>query len=121
MAKDKDAGGKSRSERSELSETIDLLKRYVLQETVGPLKGLGRVLIFGMAGAFLLGIGLVVLVLAVLRALQEETGRTFAGHWSWAPYLLTLVAALIALGIVVLMAVRGASRNRRRGEKVMTP
>ena len=116
MAKDKDGKDKS---RSELSETIDLLKRYVLQETVGPLKGIGRVLIFGLTGAFLLGIGLVVLDVAVLRALQEETGRTFAGHWSWAPYLLALAAALVALALVVTMAVRGASRGRRRADKAV--
>jgi hypothetical protein len=116
VAKDKGGG-----RLAELSETIDLLKRYVLQETVGPLKGLGRVLLFGLSGAFLLGVGLVVLLLALLRALQEETGHTFAGHWSWAPYLLTLAAAVIVLGLVVVAAVRGASRGRRRTDEAVAP
>lgn len=118
MAKDKDKGG---GRLSELSETIDLIKRYVLQETVGPLKGLGRVLLFGLSGAFLLGIGLVVLALSLLRALQEETGHTFAGHWSWAPYLLTLAAAVIVLGLVVVAAVRAASRGGRSSDKAVAP
>lgn len=118
MAKDKAKGG---GRLSEVSETIDLLKRYVLQETVGPLKGLGRLLLFGLSGAFLLGIGLVVLLVALLRALQEETGHTFAGHWSWAPYLLTLAAALLVLGLVVVATVRGASRGRRGSEEAVAP
>lgn len=120
MAKDK-AKDKGGGRVSQLSETFDLLKRYVLQETVGPLKGLGRVLLFGLSGAFLLGIGLVVLLLALLRALQEETGHTFAGHWSWAPYLLALAAALIVLGLVVMAAVRAASRSRRGSDEAVAP
>jgi hypothetical protein len=102
---------------SQLSETLDLLKRYVLQETVGPMRGIGRILLFGLVGAFLLGIGLVVLDLAVLRALQTETGRAFAGHWNFAPYLLAVAASLVVLGGVIFVAVRGGpARARRRDD-----
>jgi hypothetical protein len=94
MTQPDDGGGRA----SELSETIDLLKRYVVQETLTPMKAIGRMLAYGLSGAFLLGIGLVVLDIAALRALQDETGRTFAGHWSWAPYLLAIVVAVLLLG-----------------------
>jgi hypothetical protein len=101
-------------EPSQLSETIDLLKRYVVQETLGPLKGLGRVLLFGVLGGFLLAIGLVILVLAVLRLLQDETGSTFQGHLSWLPYMCALATALIAAGSVVWVATRGGSKGKAK-------
>ena len=81
------------------SELWDLVRAYAKQETVEPLKGLGRFIAFGLAGSALLGIGLVLLAVAGLRALQTETGSTFDGNWSWAPYLIVLAvcAALLAL------------------------
>jgi hypothetical protein len=65
--------------------TVDLLKRYVMQETLGPLKQIGRILGYGIGGALSLAVGLVLLIVAVLRVLQEDTGRFFAGHWNWVP------------------------------------
>ena len=32
------------------------------------------------------------LALSGLRALQDETGDTFTGDWSWVPYLIMFVA-----------------------------
>jgi hypothetical protein len=82
-------------------ELWELTKGYARQETVDPLKGVGRYLAFGVAGSLLLGVGVVLLLLAGLRALQTETGTTFTGNWSWVPYLIVLVvgAALIVLAI----------------------
>lgn len=84
--------------KAELSELVSLLRRYVVQETVGPLKSVARTLAFGAAAAVLFGIGGVLLLVGLLRVLQTETGTVFAGGWSWAPYFLTLVAAVMALG-----------------------
>jgi putative superfamily III holin-X len=83
------------------SELFELTKSYARQETVDPLKGVGRYLALGVGGAFALGIGVILLMLAGLRALQTETGSTFTGNWSWLPYLIVLVVAtaLIALAI----------------------
>lgn len=83
------------------AELWDMVRSYAKQETVEPLKGLGRFLAFGAAGSLLLGIGTVLLAIAGLRALQTETGSTFDGSWSWAPYLIVLVgcAVLIALAM----------------------
>jgi hypothetical protein len=69
-----------------------LVVGYVKQETVEPIKGVGRFLAFGLAGSALIGLGLVVMFLGVLRLLQDETGDTFDGHLKFVPYLLTLVA-----------------------------
>lgn len=79
---------------AELFDVKELVIAYVKQETIEPIKGLGRFLAFGMLGSFLLSVGMLMLVLAGLRALQTETGTTFSGNWSWAPYLIVFVAAL---------------------------
>jgi len=88
------------------AELWELTKGYVRQETVDPLKGVGRYLAFGVAGSLLLGVGVILLLVAGLRALQTETGTTFTGNWSWAPYLVVLVvgAALIALAVSRIMS-----------------
>jgi hypothetical protein len=83
------------------SELWELTRTYAKQETVDPLKGVGRYLAYGVAGALLLGIGVILLMLSGLRALQTETGTWFTGNLSWIPYIIVLVvgAALIALAL----------------------
>jgi hypothetical protein len=95
------------------TELWELTKSYAMQETIEPLKGLPRFLGAGLAGALLLGTGVVLLLLAGLRALQTETDTMFTGSWSWAPYLITLVvgALLSALAASRISKKRkGASR-----------
>lgn len=75
------------------TELWGLTKDYARQETVEPLKGVGRYLGYGAAGALLLGIGVILLMLAGLRALQTETGDALDGNLSWLPYLIVLVVA----------------------------
>jgi hypothetical protein len=81
-------------------ELRDLVVTYVKQETIVPLRQLGRYIGFGIAGALLLGLGVVLLGVGGLRALQTETGETFTGDWSWAPYLIVFVALLLGGAIV---------------------
>ena len=86
----------------QLGEAINLVKEYARQETLGPLRGAGRWLGFGAAGAVLLGFGSALLVLGVLRVLQVDTGDTFRGRWmSLLPYLIALVVAAIVIGLAV--------------------
>lgn len=94
-------------------ELWELVVAYAKQETVDPLKRLGRFLGYGVPGAVLTGIGLVLLSLAGLRALQTETGDTFDGSWSWAPYGILLVASTL----VALLAARAIGANKRRARK----
>jgi predicted cobalt transporter CbtA len=95
-----------------VQELWDLVVAYARQETIEPLKGLGRFVAFGVGGSLLVGIGVVLLLLAGLRALQEEATSTFDGNWSWAPYLLTLVAAGIIIGLAVWAVGRGQQKRR---------
>ena len=99
--------GSNKSIPETLSELKDLTVTYAKQETIDPLKGLGRFIAAGVAGSLLLGIGLVLWALAGLRALQTETDDTFDGDYTWAPYLIVLAGALI----FILLAVRRIGRK----------
>ncbi len=83
------------------TELLDLVRAYAKQETIEPIKGLGRFVAFGVAGSLLLGTGSVLLALAVLRAVQTETGSVFDGNWSFAPYLLVVVACLVVAALAM--------------------
>jgi len=85
-----------------------LVVTYLKQETVEPAKGLARFVALGVAGSFALGLGLVLLAVAGLRALQEQAGSTFSAHWSWAPY--GIVAAAVV--IITIFAVTAIGRGR---------
>jgi hypothetical protein len=87
---------------------------YAKQETLGPLKGLGRFVAFGVAGSVFLAIGLGVLLLAGLRAMQTETGTTFSGTRTWMPYLATAGAAVVIAGLAGWRIARGPARRRRK-------
>jgi cell division protein FtsX len=95
------------------SELKDLVVAYARQETVEPLKSLVRFGVFGVLGSVILSVGLMLLALAVLRALQSETGATFGGNLSWAPYLLTVLACVTVAGL----AGRAIGRQRRKRER----
>jgi hypothetical protein len=92
-------------------ELRDLVVAYVKQETLVPLRQLGRYIGFGILGALLLGLGVVLLGVGGLRALQTETGDTFARDWSWGPYGIVFVALLT--GGVTTWKVRNMRADRR--------
>lgn len=94
-----------------LRELWELIVAYFKQETVVPLQQLGRYIAFGLIGALLLGIGALLLAMAGLRALQEETGSALTGNWSWAPYAIMFVV-LVAGGAITWKA-RSVRRERR--------
>ena len=65
---DRGKGGLRRSGDDAFRLTVD----YVKQETFAPLKGLGRFLLWGIAGSVAIAIGLLLLLVGVLRLLQER-------------------------------------------------
>lgn len=83
------------------TEIWEMSVAYAKQETIDPLRGLGRYLGYGVGGAIALGFGVAMLLLAGLRALQTETGSTFTGNWSWAPYLIVLAVGIVFIGLAV--------------------
>jgi hypothetical protein len=93
------------------SDVIQLVLAYVKQETIGPLRQLGRFLIYGIAGSVALAIGAVLGLVAVLRLLQEETG-TFHGSLSWIPYLIVSVLAIVIIGLAAWRITSGRGARR---------
>jgi len=91
-----------KAEDASVGEVIDFVKAYALQETVGPLKGAGRWLGFGVGGALALGFGLLLMLVGLLRLLQTEWERSATGSLSWLAYLITLVVAAVLLAVTVL-------------------
>jgi hypothetical protein len=87
-----------------------LVVGYAKQETLDPIRGLGRFLGFGLAGALAGSLGVVLLLLGGLRLLQTETGSAFSGRRTFIPYLLVLVVS----GGVAAGALKARSRGQRR-------
>jgi len=97
----RDAGG----------ESLQLVVDYVKQETVEPITSPKRFLTYGALGSFLLGLGLMFYLIAILRVLQEETG-VFQGNWSWVPYLIDAAVAIVVMFFVAQRITAGPATRR---------
>ncbi len=98
-------------EQVSVGDVVDLVKTYAKQETLGPLRGAGKWLGMGAAGAMLLGLGLVIVLLGLLRLIQTEWDRAATGAWSWLSYLIVLVVTVVLL-VIVLRRIGRDSLNR---------
>ncbi len=108
----KDNQRKSRADKGTgevIGELWALVKDYAKQETVDPLKRLGRFVGFGAPGSILLGLGGLFIMLGALRALQTETGRHLTGSLTWVPYAATFVVT----ALFALFAVKAIGRTRK--------
>jgi hypothetical protein len=84
----------------QITELKDLVAGYAKQQTVDPLKTLGRYLGYGFAGSMVMGLGFFLLLLALLRGLQQFTvfndpSQIDGGTFSWAPYFITAAAGTV--------------------------
>lgn len=89
-------------------ELVDLTVAYAKQETVDPLRTLGRRVGLGVLGAAIASVGLVFLLVGVLRLVQVELA--FGGTMSWVPYLVALVVAGAVAGFALTQIGRGRGR-----------
>lgn len=92
--------------KSQFSEFIELVIGYLKQETLGPVSRLGRYVLFGLAGSLSMAAGVVLIVVGLLRLLQDETGTAFSGNLSWLPYLISAVLAIFVVALGVLGIVK---------------
>ena len=99
--------GGDKSVATVVSELWTLTVDYAKQEIKDPLTGLVAYVAWGVATMLLVGIGSVLLAVGALRALQTETGSTFDGNLSWAPYGIVLAGAIVVLGLVGALIMRG--------------
>lgn len=107
------AKGKSKGIPGEAQDVLQLVVAYAKQETIDPVRNLGRFVAWGLGGALLGSVGAVLLLLGGLRLLQTETGSTFKGDgWrSAVPYVLVLVVS----GVIAGGALKARSRGERKG------
>ncbi|HVN51996.1 MAG TPA: phage holin family protein [Acidimicrobiales bacterium] len=94
-----------------VQELFDLLKAYAQQETLEPFKRLGVYLAWGGSGSALMSVGVFFVALSALRALQTQTGSTFAGPWSWVPYFIVAVGLGLVIGLAVWKITRSGPRE----------
>ena len=106
------AGRQSEDESlpTQVQELWQLVVGYAKQETLAPIKGLGRFVGFGLGAALSGSLGVVLLLLGGLRLLQTETGSAFKGWRSFIPYVVVLVIS----GGTAFGALRASSRGPRR-------
>ncbi|MEI7623194.1 MAG: hypothetical protein WCJ88_06535 [Actinomycetes bacterium] len=97
----------SKSVAEIVQDLWDLLVAYARQETLDPLRNIGRYLLFGVGGMIVITIGVFMFGLSALRALQTQTGDVFVGFWSWVPYLIVAVV----LGGLVTLAISRIGRG----------
>ncbi len=103
--------------RASGTDAAQLVIDYIKQETLTPLRGLGRYILFGVAGSVALAVGLVILAVAFLRFLQGETDGAFDGNLSWVPYLIVTVVVVAVAAVAVVSVSRGQRRRPPAPEK----
>jgi hypothetical protein len=93
-------------------DAFQLTVDYLKQETVEPLKGLGRFLYMGIAGSFFLAGGILLILIGVLRLLQTETGAALTGDWSWVPYAVVVVLGIGVIGVAAWRITAGPGQQK---------
>jgi Putative Actinobacterial Holin-X, holin superfamily III len=95
------------------SELWELVLNYAKQETLDPLKALGRFVAFGVAGGVCIALGFLMVGLGGLRAIQTETGAHLSGNLAWVPYLAVVVFCLV-VAVVFVSRIAKAPRGQTR-------
>lgn len=111
------AGGTRQQDKGlgdNVSDIWELVRAYAKQETIDPLKSIGRFLAWGIPGAVLTSLGLLFGALALLRALQAETGAHLTGSWTWVPYLATFVVAILLAALFAWAVTRPFRKDGTR-------
>lgn len=104
---------KSASEQSTgdvVADLWQLVRDYAKQETVDPLRTIGRFVGLGLVGAVLLSLGIFFAVLAILRGIQQEGGSQVTGSWNFVPYLVAFVVCVL-VGALAARAIKKPVRD----------
>ena len=98
--------GEHEGVREVISDLWQLVRDYAKQEMVDPLLMLKEFFLFGVLGALSLCLGLGFGALAIIRALQTETGDHLTGSNTWIPYFVAIVFTGAAVGVCVWLIKR---------------
>lgn len=107
---------KASSIRSDVEEIRALAIKYIKEETVQPIKELGRFVAYGTIGSIFVGFGTTLLLLGALRFLQEQF-KVLDGSLSWLPYFIVVALAGSVIGITAWRIVSGAAKRRLKESK----
>jgi hypothetical protein len=88
-------------------DVLDLVVSYAKQETIEPLRGAIRWILWGLASMAFICTGLVILVLGVVRATQDVLGESFQHSWSFVSYFVGVTAC----GLVVAFALSSIKKD----------
>lgn len=102
------ASKESKSTGEVVSELWGLLKDYGKQETIDPLKTLGRFVAWGSAASVCFAIAGTLFAVAILRVLQIEGRRWLGGNWSPVAYVL----ALIVVSLVAYLSIKQIKKRK---------
>jgi Putative Actinobacterial Holin-X, holin superfamily III len=90
--------------------------RYIKEETIQPIKDLGRFVLWGSLGSLFVGFGAVLLLIGSLRYLQWQF-PVLDGTLSWLPYLIVAVLSLIVMALTAWRVVSGTAKRRLKTTK----
>ena len=88
------------SVQRDLDEIKALALRYIKEETIQPIKEMGRFVLWGAVGSLLVGFGYFFLLFGALRFLQDQF-KVLDGSLSWIPYLIVVVLAALVMALTV--------------------
>ena len=88
-------------------DVLDLVVSYAKQETIEPLRGAMRWILWGLASMAFICTGLVFLVLGVVRLSQDVLGESFQHSWSFVSYFV----GVLACGLVVAFALTSIKKD----------
>jgi hypothetical protein len=104
------------SVQRDLDEIKTLAFRYLKEETIQPLKDMGRFVLWGALGSLLVGFGYLLLLFGALRFLQHQF-RVLDGSLSWIPYLIVVVLAALIIALTFWRIVSGGAKRRLKDPK----
>lgn len=90
-----------------VTELVDMSKAYLQQETLDPLRRVGRYAGFSLGGGLLLAMGWLLLAIAFARwitALLPE-----GELWEVLAYAIAAISSLVVAGVSVKLATRGGA------------
>lgn len=104
------------SVQRDLDEIKALALRYIKEETIQPIKEMGRFVLWGAVGSLLVGFGYFFLLFGALRFLQDQF-KVLDGTLSWIPYLIVVALAALIIGLTLWRIVSGTAKRRLNDTK----
>src|ERR1039457_5864459 len=99
-----------------MQEIRGLVVKYIKEETIQPVKEMGRFIAFGALGSIFVGFGTTRLLIGALRFLQGQV-KVPDGSLSWVPCLIVAVLAAAVIALPMWRIVSGTANGRFKDTK----